>query len=141
MIILWFHERKKHFVPYKSLNNVLPSLKNVRDEVSSDNQFLIWKAHQNLTVTLPSCILIYFTWFFLLFYLICHFEILFQEHSIMVTVFSNTNSEPACLVSRLKFGNDNNVDNVQFQRLGWLIPQRGKKSILEKKKKCVSTVT
>ena len=45
----------------------------------------------------------------------------------MVTVFSNTNSEPACLVSRLKFGNDNNVDNVQFQRLGWLIPQRGKK--------------
>ena len=52
----------------------------------------------------------------------------------MVTVFSNTNSEPACLVSRLKFGNDNNVDNVQFQRLGWLIPQRGKKSISEKKK-------
>ena len=50
----------------------------------------------------------------------------------MVTVFSNTNSEPACLVSRLKFGNDNNVDNVQFQRLGWLIPQRGKKSISEK---------
>ena len=45
----------------------------------------------------------------------------------MVTVFSNTNSEPACMVSRLKFGNDNNVDNVQFQRLGWLIPQRGKK--------------
>ena len=47
----------------------------------------------------------------------------------MVTVFSNTNSEPACLVSRLKFGNDNNVDNVQFQRLGWLIPQRGKEKI------------
>ena len=43
----------------------------------------------------------------------------------MVTVFSNTASEPACLINKLKFSNDNNVDNIQFQRLGWLLPQRG----------------
>ena len=44
----------------------------------------------------------------------------------MVSVFSNTKTEPACLISKLKFNNDNNVDNIQFQRLGWLLPQRGK---------------
>jgi len=42
----------------------------------------------------------------------------------MVSVFSNTKTEPACLISKLKFNNDNNVDNIQFQRLGWLLPQR-----------------
>ena len=52
--------------------------------------------------------------------------IYFQDHHVMVSVFSNTKTEPACLISKLKFNNDNNVDNIQFQRLGWLLPQRGK---------------
>ena len=44
----------------------------------------------------------------------------------MVTVFSSTQSEPSCQITKLKFTADNNVDNIQFQRLGWLLTQRGK---------------
>ena len=49
-----------------------------------------------------------------------------QEHDILVTVSSNINSEPACQISKLRFSRTTNcnVDDIQFQSLGWLLEQR-----------------
>jgi hypothetical protein len=50
----------------------------------------------------------------------------FQSHNVMVTVFSNTKTEPASQVFKLKYSNDNNnVDNLQLQSLGWLLQPKG----------------